>query len=465
VKYKNLHYLEKGKIYGAAGNIIENDIDADSIVRHISTTNSALYTPSLNSSASFPYLKDFVGHRTSKVICTKKGTPALTRVRTNKGTRWIIGVGTWDEDPEPGVCNRMWDVFETMGVGFAPTPASLGTLHMVKIHEQYRLPRHTGLSLSCEKFLKQHQTNGIITTLELGYYPELAYIDKSAAHLSKYWLQPSGTARWERNCSQSVCATYFGRCTVIVASELSLSPFSTRARTGKKRLSYPRTPGVYEDVYLWKEQVEQCKEAGLGVQTHEGYSWPEFTTDNMQWCQSAYWLRQGAGTEALKKKVKSCINAPIGRMGMDRIHYSLVDEAKSKPEDIPIVNEYGEPIDFYIRKEVDRHSAYMTHWWAYTLGMCAVDVFKFALPYAQQGRLVSIDYDSVLVKEISSDQLFIERGTAEAKKCKPGTWLYQKLHEVSVTADRTFRSLELTHTPGVSHNDTEHRQNELSTVA
>lgn len=454
-KYRNLNYHERGVIYDHRGNAIERDVDADRIVNILGNTNSALYTNGFTSSVSFPYLRPFVDNGKSKVICTKTGIPSLIRVATKKGTRWIVDTDSWNETPEAEVTGRMWDLFEHYGIGFAPTAGSLGRLLMIKIHQEQGFKRHTSLSLSCEKFIKDNQPGGMAQTLELGRWDQLDYIDMKSAYLSKYYMNPAGTARWEIGLDDVDCATYFCRCTVFVTSDLPLGPFAVRTTDWKKyrkRLIYPRQPGVYENVYLWKEQVETIRSLGCEVWTHEGYSWPDFTTDNMFWCQSSFWLRKSAGSSHVKEKVKTCIVAPIGRMGMDRLHYYLVNEANHKPEDRVMVDSNGDPIDIYIREEVDKNSAYMTHWWAYTVAMCNLELFNFAYPFALQGKLVSTDYDSVLVKDLGKHN-FVEYGTPQANNAKPGTWVHRPLHEIEVIADRSFRSLELTKTPGVPHND------------
>lgn len=322
---------------------------------------------------------------------------------------------------------------------------------MVKVHYGHNLRKHSALSLAAEQFVSEHSVGGVVHTPGSGnFYQELLYMDMSSAYLSQYTVHPAGSAGWfVGEYFAEKYATYFARCIVRVIKELALGPFPV-VRQGKghqRRITYPTLEGNYE-TYLWKEQVEDCRAAGCEVTVYEGYGWQQFTTDNLPWAQEAFRLRQNAPTSFIEKGIKRGSVASIGHHKMPREHYFLVPEERAEFGDIPVFSEWGDPYNLFVHVEPDPHSAFMYHWWSYTVMMCNHTVYNFALPYAQQGRLVMVDYDSIMVLEENESKRYIKKYSVEAMSCPPGTWLWMLLHNVKVHAARRFESDELTKLPG-----------------
>lgn len=449
-KWKNLCHSEGKGMYDAAGRKLGTFDDFSDFISFLDSHLGCCYVDSLVSQKIFPYLDDAVRSGGAKIICNREGSPQLIRVRTRKSLIWVVCYDSWGiSEGTPDILGDFAELFSYVGVGYAPTPSSLGRKLMVKIHQDNNMPRHTALSLSAEHFVSEHSVGGVVHTPGSGnFYNELLYMDMSSAYLSQYSLHPAGTAGWfVGDRFAEMYATYFARCIVQVRKELALGPFPVVNRKSKGRIIYPTLEGMYES-YLWKEQVEDCRAAGCDVQVCEGYGWPEFTTDNLQWAQKAFWLRKNAPTEFIEKAIKKSAVAAIGRHKSPREHYFLVPEERADFGDIPVFSEWGDPYNLFVHAEQDPHSAFMYHWWSYTVMMCNHTVYNFALPYAQQGRLVMVDYDSIMVLEKDETHRYVKKYSVEAMSCPPGTWLWMLLHNVNIHNARRFESDELVKMPG-----------------
>lgn len=449
---RKLLLLEGDKLYDYRGNLVDIVASYSDLCNSMFSYGACIFSDRFGKQVDIVY--EATDDARTKVIANRRGRPILIRTTGQRNeSRWLVEVDTWNEVPEPEMLGRQYDYYEHMGVGYVPTPGSGGVKLMRKIWSAYAEPRHTALSLAAESFIKQHSVGGVVHTPGSGNsYHSLVNLDMSSAYLSQYAIHPAGTAIWFLQSPAWNFATYFAHCTVIIHSELALGPFPVkRKRVGldwSKQIVYPTLKGKY-DAYLWKEQVEACQAAGCIVIVHEGYGWTEFTTDNLQWAQEAYRKRQTAGSESLEKKVKTSIVGGIGHHGMYRTHYQLIGESLAGPDDrLYIDEETGEDYGLYIREEIDHNSAFMTHWWSYTVMMTNLAVYKFALPYAREGRLVMVDYDSIMVVENDETKRYVRKYSPESMACPPGTWLWQLLHNVEVVGPRRFKSDELTKLPG-----------------
>jgi len=448
LSHRNLYFLENGKVYDSDGALIERLDDADGLLKFVRDFRASLFTGTLVQSFTSQFLPGLL-HLGQRILCNKKGKPLGARLRCGRETRWISTCENWHEVAEPGVIERMREHYEHMGVGFAPTPGSLGNKFMLKVYEREGLKRHSSLSIAAETFIHEHAVGGLAYTPGMGHYNQIQYMDMCAAYLRWFRKQPDGAAVRIPDGNVTGLATYLCRCTIVVHSDLALGPFPVKGiRNHKPKVFYPTLPGVYEDVYLSKERVEECRRVGCDVSVHEGFGWRNFTSDNEACARELFRLRQEAPSKHVQEKTKVTALAPIGRHGMRREHQYLVDQEHSEPTDECVLNDYGEPLNYYIHSESDNKSAYMTHWWWYTVDQCNLAVYFFALPYAQQGRLVAIDFDSIFVLEGSDKHKYVKKYSREAAACQAGDWQWLDLHNVNILGDRTFESDEMTRKPG-----------------
>lgn len=154
-----------------------------------------------------------------------------------------------------------------------------------------------------------------------------------------------------------------------------------------------------------------------------------------------YNYRRDAPTEEAESYLKTGAVACMGRMGSGNTIHILVPECKAKPTDVPVcakIRGKGVPYIFYVQEKVMPHRPMMVHWYGHTMKETARDLYHFALPYAEQGRLVASNYDSVCVIEGDEAERYVKRYTAEAVCCDPGTWRYLRLHNVFIKAPRAI---------------------------
>lgn len=434
------------------------------LVEYLRSVGASAFVNSFSSPDTIPLTETLIYDQGAKVIANKTGIPIGARIQAGRETRWIVSGETWGiETLYPGVLRDLRELYQWYGVGYKPSPSSLGTALMREVWKRHKLPYHTALNSACEEFIRKHATGGIVQTPGKGKsYDELLMLDMSSAWVSQYVLHPTGTAisfRCGDNVEDYGFFTYFAECEVFIPYEIPLGPFPKRRKVKDgKRVTWPTLPGVYKKVYLWKEQVEDCRRAGCYVKVYSGYGWRDYTTDNSAWSQEAYVLRKTAHSDFIEGCCKRCAVSAIGHHAQGRKHYELVGPADCSDEDSPLVNEWGEAMDIYLHEEEDLNSALMVHWYAYTVMMCNHLVYQFALPYAKEGRLVAIDYDSILIVEKDERHQYVARKDFAGMDLPPGTWLYIILHNVMVPEDRHIISDEVTKRPGISRNTRHDRQ-------
>lgn len=399
----------------------------------------------------FPFLSEAVVMHGSSVLCNKKGSALAVKFKPERSSRWLSSGKTWGyRHVEPCNLSDIENTFTHLGIGAYPTPGSLGMATMLHSWLTYGLRKHTMPGGWAEQFVRRYTIGGRVDTPGLGnYYEYLAELDMSSAYLSQYMVHPSGTAIPLVNGFVHSLVTYIAHCTVTIHKELALGPFPRRLPD--RRITYPTLPGKYR-VVLWKEQIEDCIEAGCTVSIQGGYGWSAYTADNNYWAWDIYQKRLDSPTEEVEAHVKAAIVAAIGRHGMGRLHRILVPHGKEAELDVPVCNTVdgrGEPLDFYVHEIIDPYAANMVHWYSYTLMQCARRLYHLALPYAKQGRLVATNYDSILVIEENECEMYLKRYSPEAKICKPGELRYQRLHNVKILAPRAIDCDEKTIRPGV----------------
>lgn len=92
---------------------------------------------------------------------------------------------------------------------------------------------------------------------------------------------PTGTVIWGSsfNNHPEFNITWFCRCSITVPHTLSLGVFPIQVSANdrdRKAKIYPTEPGTYES-YIWKEQTQDCLDAGCQVTVHHGFAWNEWT--------------------------------------------------------------------------------------------------------------------------------------------------------------------------------------------
>jgi hypothetical protein len=276
-------------------------------------------------------------------------------------------------------------------------------------------------------------------------------MDIHAAFLRYWYIHPTGTAvHFTDERYTEFLATYFARCTVVIHEPLPLGPFpQVGVGAGNKRkVYYPTEPGTYGDIYISKEQVEDCREAGCTVDVYEGFGWKEFTTDNIPFATESYHKREINLPSHSQGTIKSIPLAFMGKQAMSRQSRYLVSLDRREEYEPLVVDGEGQPYPYALRTVTNDAKPLMIHWWWYTVTECNRAVYRFALKFAKEGRLVAIDFDSIMVVDGPDGFEYYQKYTIAEVFAHAGDWKWRLLHNVNVIGDRTFESDELTHKPG-----------------
>jgi hypothetical protein len=317
-----------------------------------------------------------------------------------------------------------------MGTGVCITPGSAGNALMNLIWQQEQLKKQTCVSASCEIYLRKNSVGGIINTLQNGEYNEGLKFDSASNYLAHFVVEPTGAPVWFNSERTDLYKTYFAECSIKINETLPMGVFPIRGRAG--RIFYPTLEGSYNGIHLWKEQVEFCRQQGLQVSISGGCGWQELTSDPWHWSECIYWKRKKSPNALVEHFCKSAAVGAIGRHGMQRLHYSLAPDDKESLTSIVIVNKEGEPLCYRVVDEPSERSAYLLHWQRYTVGMANLTSLKFAMPFAQDSRLIQIYHDSCIVLEKDEKKTYIARHSNESLTMPPGTWLWEMLSPLKV---------------------------------
>lgn len=415
--------------------------------------NAMIFTHDLANNDTFRFLFEAVKDPRSKVLCNQWGKPISIRAKIGRRTYWVVQSSLWSDDE----CNaeflsNMWDTFIYFGMGSCTSPSSLGSKLMKYYHMVNKLRYHTCCSLYCEEFIRENNVGGVAQAIGLGKsYDEALLLDKKVAYLEWYSVHPDkGATYFVNGRYSSNCFTYFARCTVTILEDLPMGLFPVRSKNKSRKLTYPTKKGWYES-YLWKEHADFLESKGVRVQVHEGYSWDCFTTDNQFWAREMHELRREAPTKFVEKAAKKTTVGAMGSQGIDRHVHFLVDELHASASALPVTNSEGEPLSLFVEKEYNLNKAVMIHWWSYTQDECNISVLDYAYPFSQQGTLIDIDFDSILVEDEKGEvrELHTAREHANNYDIPPGTWLWELLHDVKILAPRSYTSREKDKRPGV----------------
>lgn len=452
--FYNLAYLENGKVYNHNGKLLARPEDSGELSAYMRDSFSCIFVPNMLYGTFAPqFLYSFTGMENASVLASKKGKPLGIRVRFGNSTRWVASLENWDEIPEPESLERIWDVYMHYNVGYAPTKSSLGDKFNRYIYTSRSLGRHTTPSLACESFIREHAVGQGVCTPGVGRYDVLRLMDMHAAFLRYWYIHPTGTAVHFTSESYTWgLATYFARCTVVIHEPLPLGPFPQVGvgESYKRKVYYPTEPGTYGDIYISKEQVEDCRAANCTVDVYEGFGWKEFTTDNIPFARESYYKREVNVPSHAEATIKAVPLSFMGRQARDRERRFLVSLERANDWEPTVVDDEGRSFPYCIRVEEDHKSANMIHWWWYTVTECNRAVYNFALKFAKEGRLVMIDYDSIMVLDGPDGFEYYRKFDIGEVFAHAGDWKWRLLHNVNIIGDRTFESDELTHKPGVA---------------
>lgn len=396
---------------------------------------------------SFPYLYDTVISGKHSVFCTDVGRPSMIKLVYKGQSRFVVRASLWNDSiaADSILLKGMRRTFNHIGLGVKPTPSSIGreTMRVAWIDHFGKYHRYRNQSIMCESFIKNTCSGPIVATPGLGTQHSTAVLlDRKSAFPTEMVQLPDGAAVW---CQEGIALTdyplWYGLCKVVINHDIPLGPFPVRVKgvSASNVVEYNTRPGEY-DAYLWSLQVQDCINVGCEVYPQHGYAWQQTTDDAVVWTNSMYDLRQRAEDEEMAGYIKVITNSAIGGLGGNRKGHVLVPEGQAVQGDVEMLTEYGEPTSFYIHEEHIMYKPFMYHWWHCNIARNNSAVFNFALPYASDNRLLWINFDAIMVTDRGDCHEYPDKKLST--NAPMGTWTRELLHDVSISAARTYKSRE-----------------------
>lgn len=364
----------------------------------------------------FPYMEEVRNDETCKI---HEGTEWLkVSIHSDRRVFWIVDSSEWGYGrSDANFLGFIRSVFNHCGGIVKPTPPALGKRLMLEPwiqHEQmYRASQILDTDWPAEyiepKYLKRRRRHAlpprparmdIKDQLHGGRIEEYSdklpgyfKLDQDNALVNHFMLHPTGTACRHYGEHEPKGVTWFVKCTVDIPHTMKLGPFPCRT----PYLHWPNQKGTY-NCWLWKEQVEDTKSAGCIVTIQEGWYWKHWTEDNAEWSRYMIHLRDTAPNEEVRHAIKRVTSAAISCMGIGDARYLHLPANEWNPSlGDRRLYDYKGPLNKILR--TDRNSTRPTpvHWFAYTWMQVARTLYRMALPYAIDNRLVALHTDAFWV--------------------------------------------------------------------
>lgn len=419
----------------------------EDVVRLLFSENLLIFVSTLTDQEIFPFLESAMNDEDATVLSTKHGEPLAIQIRKKNSLRWIVPAACWDRIIVDTFLSDMRALYKHVGL-VKPTPGSLGQALMRRYFLQHELPKHSAPNVMALNYLQKYGHGGRCDVFHVGEeYPVLLELDMSDAYLAHFMELPTGTSYHFLNGHTRYFRTWFAECDITIRSELALGPFPIKRGYKNGKIVWPTLPGTYT-AYLWKEQAEDCLDAGCTVKVKNGYGWKYTTCDTSGFCLDMHSYRVSAGNDSVEHLVKKTIVSGLGHFGMKQQFYSVVslDDGESPC----IIDDYGNPLRFYVKEEVDYSKPSMLHWYNYLIMQTARSLYRYALPYAVQGRLIMTNYDALLIQEVDERQRYARKHSLEALMAEAGDLRWQELTNVKVIGPRSLKCDQKLIRPGVT---------------
>jgi len=349
------------------------------------------------------YMQWFVNNPLCSCICTEYGDIKMIRIaettKRNSKIRYIVSLKVWKfEEPNQLDLITLARLFKYTEVGAHPSPAALGSNILIRSFGNSKDGKrpHTTPDGFMTQFLHEHLIGGRVQNFapRTRTYEKVDQYDIASAHLSEFNFMPDGTVVQLHGDRDAVNYPYsVMNCEVIIHSELALGPFPFWNKDGD--LSYPTRKGTYRTV-LSSGRIQDAKDVGCTVSCYSGRGWSKYTNDMSEFVDTMWKLRCEADSD-LVLPIKMATVSAIGRHASNGHYFHLVEHGKGKPmsglsHGIPVTTSY-----YDIAEEVDDNPAAMIHWFYAVTEETARKVYKYALPAAEQGRLLAINFDGWFV--------------------------------------------------------------------
>lgn len=403
-----------------------------------------VYTPPLL--IDDPLLQDMIADDHCRVLASKTGGVLGVQYIDGRNRATFAESRTWGyEYPSHIFLAALRRFFDFVGVGEYVSPGALGEA----LWAACRSTAVSTPSFACCRDLRDHSLGGRADTPGLGRRLLLAYeIDMRGAYLSFLKRVPTGTAMRMRH-EPSDNRPWFAPCYVRVPRNLAgFGPVGYRDAESLRFPSYGDNVREPFHTWLWSREVSVARRLGYEIFVEApGWEWAQWDVENAAYLTELWRLRETCPTEEYASWLKLVGVASIGRQAIPPLSYRIVDDHNPAhtDADIPLIGDMDAPISGYWlhAEEEEDATPRVTHWWAYTLMRCRMELWgRMELERMAGNTVVLSNYDGILLENPSAGPTTAEPGYGE--------WRQTTLRRVFVPYPRAIVSEDKTTLPGAS---------------
>lgn len=187
--------------------------------------------------------------------------------------------------------------------------------------------------------------------------------------------------------------------------------------------------------------------AGCTVNVKSGVGWRYLTNCLTDWARYMYRSRVYLDGSSIERDSKKIAVSGLGHFGQSHTFYRMTD--KDEPGLPNAITDDGRPMLHYVVPYTDYKRPAMLHWFNYFIMQTARTLYKYALPYAIDGRLVMTNYDALLIVERNERERFARKHSIESLMIDMGDLRWQELTNVKILGERSLKCDQKVIRPGV----------------
>ena len=301
---------------------------------------------------------------------SRTGKVVALRVASKRKSGFFIPASVWchKKEPDGELIRRVNRIFEIFGYE-AISPSSLSEKIL-----RSTLPEKTCISRPSHMlrsvFMEHGRSGRIDQVKEPRYFERLRQLDENKSYLFHSEIVPSpfrapvyvfyGERGYQDGRYNSYVTAYI-HCK-LSAHVSGISPIQVKGQDGTW---YSPEENETIDTWLWREELDDCLEAGYTLEhVEEFYGWKSFSTFMQQWANILYEKYEQEEDEKVQDIIKQMMVGLPGRFLKSPESYLLVHRDEYQRGDIPILANWKEggeiTTPWFLRAEFDLQSVQLT---------------------------------------------------------------------------------------------------------
>ena len=348
-------------------------------------------------------------HKKTEAYISRTGKVVALRVKGKRKSGFFIPASVWgcNVPPNEGLIKNVNRIFTLFGFE-AITPASLSEKVL-----RSTLPERVFISrpnhMLRNVILRYGKGGRIDGKQQPTYYHKLREYDENKSYLyhsqevPSPFKAPHGLFYGENGYQDTRWLSYpTGFYHIILTCHWNrISPIQLPGDGGM----HAPSDGETIDTWLWKEEIQDCIEAGYTLErVYEGYAWEELSTFMQPWSDILWDKYSSEDEQPIKDIIKTMMVGLPGRFLKSPEVFTLVHESEYKKGDEPVIAKW-EPggnvsTPWFIRAEMDMQSAQLTPIGDYIRMKCRQEIYHRMKAETERGNeVVSCYIDCYTVSE------------------------------------------------------------------